>query len=272
MRLRIALYCLLGGIPLTIAALGAGHFAWWWISGILMATSFVPVALFGPRTALGHFGAVLPVFLIVTVLCLWSEGLIFVPGYTQHARSILIGSVVMYSIVAAALAVLVALLKLWKAGEPGFSHRPVVSAAFMILLSGFAYVAYYMVFGAITFQFFTKGYYPEAQQAVARLGLWFWVIQLARGVLMTLAAVPIIYTLRMKRWHAAVTVGSILWIAGGAAPLVVPNAVMGGTLRFIHTVEILTQNFSLGATAVLLLSPKSVHAAENPSATWPVAV
>lgn len=272
MRLRIALYCLLGGIPLTIASQGAGHFVWWWISGMLMAASFVPVALFGPKRALGHFGAVLPVLLIVTVLCLWSEGLIFVPGYTKYARSVLIGSVVMYSIFAAVLAVLAALLKLSKPGGQGLSHRPVVSAAFMILLSGFAYLVYYLVFGAITFQFFTKGYYPEAQQAVARLGLWFWAIQLARGVLMTLAVVPIIYTLRMKRWHAAVAVGSILWITGGVAPLVVPNELMGATQRFIHTVEIFTQNFSLGATAVLLLCPKSVQAGEKRTATSPVAV
>lgn len=239
---------------------------------MLMAAAFVPVALFGPKRALGHFGAVLPVFLIVTVLCLWSEGLIFVPGYSKYARSVLISSVVMYSIVAAALAVLAALLKLSKPGEPGLTHRPVVSAAFMILLSGFAYVLYYLVFGAITYQFFTKGYFPEAEQAVARLGLWFWVIQLARGVLMTLAVVPIIYTLRMKRWHAAVAVGSILWITGGVAPLVVPNELMGATQRFIHTAEIFTQNFSLGVTAVLLLCPKSAQAAENRTATSAVAV
>jgi hypothetical protein len=272
MRLRIALYCLLGGIPLTIASLGAGHFAWWWISGILMAASLVPVALFGPKRPLGHFGAVLPVFLIVTVLCLWSEGLIFVPGYSKYARSILISSVVMYLIITTVLAVLAGLLKVSKPGEAVLSHRPVVSAAFMILASGFAYVLYYLVFGAITFQFFTRGYYPEAPQAVARLGIWFWVIQLGRGVLMTLAVVPIIYTVRMKRWHAAVAVGSILWITGGAGPLVVPNAVMSATLRFIHTVEIFTQNFPLGVTAVLLLCPKSLRATENPPATSLVAV
>jgi hypothetical protein len=272
MRLRVVLYCLIGGMPLTVAALGAGHFIWWWLSGILFAASFVPVALFGPRKVAGQFGVILPVFLIVTVLCLWSEALIFVPSYSQVAGRILVSSAVMYGIVAAVLALLAVSLRLSKPGEPAKQHRPMVSAAFMTLASGFAYVLYYLVFGAITYQFFTKGYYPEAQQAVARLGIWFWVIQLGRGVLMTLAIVPIIYTLRMKRWHAAVALGSVLWITGGVAPLVVPNDLMGATLRFIHSVEIFTQNFSFGVTAVLLLWPKPAHAAEKPPAISPVAV
>jgi hypothetical protein len=120
-----------------------------------------------------------------------------------------------------------------------------------------------LVFGAITYQFFTKGYYPEATQAVARLGLWFWVIQIARGLLMTLAVLPVIRTLRMKRWHAAIVVGLLIWITGGLAPLVLPNEFMGATQRFIHTVEIFTQNFPFGVTAMLLLRPRSATVATN---------
>ena len=112
MKSRIFLYCLLGGLPLTIASFGAGHFAWWWLSGILFAASFVPVALFGPRKASSQFGVVLPVLLIITTLCLWSEALIFVPSYRQHANRDLLGSMVMYLIFAAVLAALAAWLKL----------------------------------------------------------------------------------------------------------------------------------------------------------------
>jgi hypothetical protein len=272
MKLRVSLYCLLGGLPLTIAALGAGHFIWWWLSGILFAASFVPVALFGPKKLFAQFGVIIPVFLIVTALCTLSEALIFVPGYSQRAGRDLLGSLVMYAIFAAVLALLSALLKLSRPGEPGIQHRTSVSVAVMILVSGLAYLLYYLIFGAITYQFFTKGYYPDATQAVARLGLWFWVIQFARGVLMTLAVVPIIYTLRMKRWHVALAVGSIIWIAGGAAPLLVPNIFMGTTLRLIHIVEIFTQNFSLGVTAVLLLRPKSKPVGANSHAALAVPV
>lgn len=267
MKWRVVLYCLLGGSPLLIAALGAGHFAWWWASGILFAASFVPVALFGPRALLGQFAVISPVLLIVTVFCTFSEAMIFVPGFMQRAGRDLGGSVVMYLILAAVLAVLAKILKLFKSVDLLVPHRSVAGVAFLLPLCALAYTLYYLIFGTITYQFFTKGYYPEATQAVARLGVWFWVIQIARGLLMTLAVLPVIHTLRMKRWHAAIVVGLMIWIAGGLAPLVLPNEFMGPTQRFIHTVEIFTQNFSLGVTAVLLLRPRSasVVAANQPS-------
>jgi len=269
MKLRVVLYCLLGGFPLAIITLAAGHFVWWWLSGILFAASLVPVALFGPRKAAGQFDVIIPVFLIVTALCTWSEALIFLPGYSQRALRDLSGSVFMYLITAVVLALLAWLLKLSKPGEPALTHRSPISALFLILLSGFAYVVYYLIFGSLTYQFFTKSYYPDATQTVSRIGVWFfWGIELARGVLMTLAVVPIIYTLRMKRWHAAMVVGSIIWICGGPGLLLVPNDAMGARQRLIHTIEIFTQNFPLGVTAVLLLRPKSLpHAANSPSAS-----
>ena len=86
--------------------------------------------------------------------------------------------------------------------------------------------------------------------------IWFWAIQFGRGVLMTLAVIPAIYTLRMSRWQTAIAIGAIIWVAGGLAPLLVPNAMMGTTQRIIHIFEILTQNAPLGITAGLLLRPK----------------
>lgn len=258
MRWRVILYCLLGGLPLTIAALGAGRFPWFWLSGILIAGAFVPIALFGPRTALGQFAVSAPVLLIVTVLCTWSEAVLFFPQFREQETRHLLGSVVMYLILGGILAVLARLLKLSKASDVPLTHRSFAGATMAVILSGVAYVLYYLVFGAITYQFFTKAYYPDAQQTVMRIGvLWFWGIQLARGILMTLAVLPVILTLRMKRSQAAVAVGLLIWILGGLALLVVPNELLGGTQRLIHTVEIFTQNFSLGVTAVLLLRPQS---------------
>jgi hypothetical protein len=37
----------------------------------------------------------------------------------------------------------------------------------------------------------------------------------------------------------------------------VPNPLMGGAQRFIHTIEILTENFAPGVVAGLLLRPKA---------------
>jgi hypothetical protein len=259
--LRIVLYCLLGGLSLTPVALGTGGFGWCWLAGIVLSASFVPVALFGPRRALSQFGVVAPLLLIVTVLCLWSEGLIFVqaPEIQQHAVRDLVGASVIYLIVASVLAVLAVLLKLPRVDGPKVELHSADKVALLVVVCGIAYVLYYLVFGGITYRFFTKGYYPDAPQLVARLGVWFWVIQIGRGVLMTLAALPVICTLRMSRVQAAIAVGLIIWVAGGAAPLLLPNPLMGPTQRFIHTIEILTQNASLGITAVLLLRAKQVR-------------
>ena len=260
MKLRIGLYCLLGGLPITIAAMGAGHFAWWWLSGVILAAALVPVARFGPRHTLGQFGAIALALVIVAVVCTMSEAVIFLPGQKEGAGRDVAGGIVMYLIISAALTLLAKVLKLTEPSTSTVERRPVGTAVLMVGLSGIAYVAYYLVFGSITYQFFTKQYYPEAPQLVAQLGLWFWSIELARGIFMTLAALPIIYTLRMRRWSAALTVAALMWIAGGVTPLFVPNALMSPTQRVIHMVEILTQNASLGITAVLLLRPKAAAA------------
>jgi hypothetical protein len=254
-NVRVMLYCVLGGGSLAIGALGAGHWIAWWFAGIVLALAFVPVALFGPRGFLRQFGAVAVALLIITVLCTWSEALIFLPTSELLPDPVqaLIGSCVTYVGVAAVLALLAQMLQLNRPSVAEPAHRRVLGAVVAVLLSGIAYLLYYTVFGAITYQFFTKGYYPDAPTAVANLGWWFWAIQFARGVLMTLATIPIIYTLRMRRWQTAVVAGLIVWVAGGLAPLLIPNPVMGLSQRLIHIVEIFTQNFSLGVTAALLL-------------------
>jgi hypothetical protein len=267
-KLRVLLYCLLGGLPLLIptihpahevSALHPGHAAWFWLAGVVLAASFVPVALYGPRRVLSQFGVVASVLMMVTVLCLWSEALVFVPlpEIRQHPLRNLAGAAVIYIIVAIVLAALAAILKLPRETGSIVEMRSVAKVVPLVLVCGAAYVLYYLVFGSITFQFFTKGYYPEAAQQVVRLGLWFWVIQLGRGVLMTLAILPAIYTLRLSRMQAAIAVGVLVWVAGGLAPLLIPNAFMGSTQRFIHVIEILTQNASFGITAVLLLRRKT---------------
>jgi hypothetical protein len=255
MKVRIALYCILGGLPVLIGALGTGGWLWWCLSAVVLAAAFVPVALFGPRTVVGQFGSIGSALIIITVLCTWSEALLFLPSpeMQQHPFRSLAGACAMYLLVAGVLAVLSRLLKLTRESDLVPQHHGLVAAGFMVLLGGLAYTLYYLVFGAITYQYFTKAYYPEAAEAVGKLGLWFWAIQIGRGVLMTLAVLPITYTLRMRRWQTAIVVGLVIWVAGGLSPLLVPNPFMGATQRMIHIVEIFTQNFSLGVTAALML-------------------
>jgi multisubunit Na+/H+ antiporter MnhB subunit len=133
----------------------------------------------------------------------------------------------MYLIIAAALAGLASVLKLAKPTDCTVEHPTPAGALALIVVCGIAYTLFYLVFGAITYQFFTKAYYPGADQIARDLGLWFWVIQIGRGVFMTVAVLPAIYTLRMTRWQTAIAEGTIVWVAGGLAPLLVPNELMG---------------------------------------------
>jgi hypothetical protein len=255
MAMRSVLYCLLGGLSLTMAAAGAGHFGWWWLSGVVLSAAFVPVARFGPRGWLAQFGVILPALFVVGSLCTESEVALFFPNLRGTIGRDLVGGGVMYLVVALALASLARLLKLTDVSGSPPEWRPAWGAGVMVVVSGLAYVMYYLIFGWITYAMFTRQYYPEGENIARSLGYWFWLIQLARGILMTLAVLPLMYTLRMRRWPAAIAVGVLLWVVGGAAPLLVPNALMIPAQRYIHIVEILTQNAALGITAVLLLRP-----------------
>ena len=261
MKLRVVLFCLLGGLPLSIAALGAGNFIWWWLAGMLLAAAFAPFMLFGPRGFLGKLGIIAPVLLVVSVVCTWSEALIFLPGSMKNPAADLVGGLVLYLIEAVGLAAIAAMLGLGRATTGRVPHRPLVTSLLMVLTCGVAYALYYLVFGWITYAWFTKPYYPEATEIALRFGVWLYVIQFARGVLMTFAVLPAIQTLRLGRTQAAIAVGALMWIAGGAAQLLVPSDVMVTAQRMIHIVEILTQNVALGVTAVLWLRPRSAPSA-----------
>jgi hypothetical protein len=263
MTMRIVLYCLLGGLSLTLAAAGAGHFGWWWLSGVVLSAAFVPVVRFGPLRWQGRFAVILPPLFVVGTLCTQSEVAVFFPGLKGAAGHDLAAGFVMDLIVALVLALLPRLLKLTDvSGSPPEMWSPWIAGG-MVLLSGVAYVIYYLIFGWITYAMFTKQYYPEAESIARNLGLRLWLIELGRGILMTLSVLPVIFTLRMRRWPAAIAVGVLLWVVGGAAPLLVPNALMLPAQRYIHIVEILTQNAALGIMAVLLLRP-----AQRSSMDW----
>ncbi len=264
MILRIILYCLLGGVAFMSPAMGAGHPFWWWLSGVLVTAAFVPIALFGPKTALGQFGVIFPVLFLVSVLTTWSEAVIFIksPLIQDHAAANLIYDTIGHLISAIGLVVLWKILKLTRDSAVIPAHHTWTKAIGLIALCALFYVACYLVFGSITYQFFTKKYYPGGAAIAETMGIWFWLIELGRGLLITLAIVPAIYTLRLSRWDTAICVGLLLWIAGGLALLIVPNVLLGGAQRFIHTIEILTENFPPGFVAALLLRPKA------PAETW----
>ena len=131
----------------------------------------------------------------------------------------------------------------------------------MVLPASILYLVVYFVFGGIFYLLLTKPYYTHqvaGGEALnvnlsATVGAWFPLIQIARGALLSLAVIPIVRMLRVRRRSAALIVGSIIWVVGGLAQLVAPNDVMPGPLRFYHIGEIFTQNFTLGVGIVYLM-------------------
>ncbi|MGA9668567.1 MAG: hypothetical protein WBQ94_05120 [Terracidiphilus sp.] len=262
MKLRIGLFCLLGGLCITVPAMGVGNFGWWWLSGVVTTAALTPIVRYGPKGLWGQFGTIFTVMLVVGMGCTFSESVVFFPATAAQIMTAIPGATVMYLIAAVGLLALGKLLKLTDADAPGIAHRSATTVGPLILASAASYVVYYLIFGAIVFQLFTKQYYPHAEEQVAAMGLWFWGYQLGRGLLMTLAVVPVIYTLRLPRWQAALAVGLMVWVVGGAGPLLVPNTMMVTAQRYLHIGEIFTQNFALGMTAVWLLRPGAVKAAK----------
>lgn len=264
MSMRIALFCLLGGLCFTISAMGAGHFGWWYLSGVLTVAALVPVVRYGPRGMVAQGGAMFLMLVLIGLVCTLSEGVVFFPEKKAQMLAGLAGGSALYLVAAVVLAVLARLLKLHHDEEGTIAHRSVGVTIPMVLLTAFSYLVYYEVFGAITYQFFTKGFYPHAAEQVAAMGAGFFGYQFARGLVMTLAILPVIYTLRLPRLQAALVVGLLVWVIGGAAPLLVPNEMMGATQRYIHIGEIFTQNFLLGVTATFFLRRRKAVAKTSP--------
>lgn len=253
MKARIAVFCVVSAFFFTIPAAGAGHLGWWWLGGLITAAALVPVVRFGPRSFAGQFGAVALVLVVVGLVCTLSEAWVFTPSMKPQIPYLATGGTAMYLITAALVVGLARVLKLNDGREMAVSRYSAGMTAVYVLLAGASYVVYYYIFGALTFRFFTHQYYPHAIAEVAAMGAGFYGYQWARGILMVLAVLPVIYTLRMGRWQAAVTVGILVWVVGGLAPLLAPNTLMVAAQRYIHIVEIMTQNVALGMTAVWIL-------------------
>ncbi len=254
---RVGLFCVLGGLCFTVPALSQGHFGWFWLSGVITAAALIPLVRFGARSFWAQFGSISLILVVIGLVCVLSEGVVFFPETRAQMLVAVQGGTVMYLIVAAALAGLAKLLKLTDPAPQEIVHRPGPAVAPLIVASAASYVLYYLIFGAIAFQFFTKQYYPHATDQVAAMGSWFWGYQLARGLLMTVAVLPVIFTLRLPRWQAALVAGILIWIMGGGAPLLVPNPLMVAAQRYMHIVEIMTQNVALGVTAGWLLRARA---------------
>src|SRR3569832_1025709 len=142
--LRIALFCLAGGLPLALAAPTHSAIPQTWLAGILLAACFVPVALYGPKSIAAQFVVIGTAVLFVTSFCTWTEAMLFMPSaFKGHPWQALIGGSIVYLCIALLLAVLARILKLSREAE---SQTVAISPAkipLMLIAAGVCYALYY---------------------------------------------------------------------------------------------------------------------------------
>src|SRR5580704_12399789 len=103
MNLRMVLFCALSGLCFVLPAASAGHVGWWYLSGVLMAASLLPVLLCGPRTMAGQFSVISVAIIVVGMICTMSEGMLFFPEQRAQMAKSLGGGIVLYLIAAAVM-------------------------------------------------------------------------------------------------------------------------------------------------------------------------
>ncbi len=267
MTARIFAYCVVCGLVVSLAGLKQGHaaVAWGWLDGIVLAAAFVPVVRWCGAQGWKLFGILWPAVTLVGAFLTWTEALIFVSSSRREQAVSLIGGMVLYTLLALALAFLANPFRLPQSlDEPRPTPRSFPGLALGLAAGGLVYLVLYFVFGGIFYQLFTRPYYEnpalplhEGTKVAARLGLWFPLIQVGRGMLMSVSVVPVARNFRRSRGMLALTLGSVLWIVGGLAPLLMPNPFMPPRLRLYHIFEILFQNAGLGLALGYLLRPRS---------------
>ena len=71
-------------------------------------------------------------------------------------------------------------------------------------------------------------------------------LQIARGALFVAFVVPLLRSMRVTRWQAAVAMAVMIPLVHGVAPLIPPNPFMPDYVRHAHMIEIGWSNFVLG--------------------------
>jgi uncharacterized membrane protein (DUF485 family) len=269
MSFRTLVYLSVSALLFTVTvnrSVSPASLGWALLQGLVITAAFYPVVRWTEIKPLKLFGALWLVLIIVGVVTIASEGAIFTH---VSLRDMLLGNLnnaLGYTVLAVAMAYLPSRLGLCAGPGETPKLRSARMTAFAVLPASVFYLVVYFIFGGIFYAAFTKPYYTHQVAGGELLNVdlpvtvaaWLPFIQIARGALMTVAMIPIVRMLRLRRWSTAVVVGSIIWVVGGLAPLLPPNPIMPGILRLYHTLEIFTQNFALGVAVTLLMRGKHV--------------
>lgn len=114
------------------------------------------------------------------------------------------------------------------------------------------YLVLYLVLGGLNYSLVTHPYYESHAGSLTVPSLpTILLYQPVRGLLIAVSVLPLIAALRARTLVLAVTVGTLLFIAGGLVPLL-PQSSLPLYLRVASLWEIFDQNFFTGVAAAYL--------------------
>ncbi len=236
---------------------------WQVLAGFLVALVLAPVVLRASWRDPFLFGLLAGIILYVGYLSNFIEAAILVPA-TRPELPLGIVEGLLASLATAAL--LVAVIERGAFGEGPQVARPHLTRrgwALRLAACVAIYLAAYFTVGGIMYRAFLAPFYNDPSLGLAApdaAGLLLLPLQFIRGLLFTLALLPLALGLRVKRPALALILAAILCVIGGLAPLLIPNPHIPARLRLYHGIEILLQNGSLGIAIALLLGPPRVPA------------
>ncbi len=124
------------------------------------------------------------------------------------------------------------------------------SAPVRIVLGATLFPLLYFLAGA-TILPFVRVFYADLIPPIHELMLWQWL----RGLVFTLASLPLILCFRGGVRQAALVLATVFPLLGGIAPLLLPNPLLPAEVRLVHAVEIAASYIAYGALLAYLLYP-----------------
>ena len=122
----------------------------------------------------------------------------------------------------------------------------------------FAYLVLYFVAGILILPTIESWY--ETQGTLQPNPALVVPLQLVRGALFVAFVVPLLRSMRVTRWQAAVAMAVMIPLVHGVAPLIPPNPFMPDYVRYAHMIEIGWSNFVLGLLIGFLFWNPPAHA------------
>ena len=126
-----------------------------------------------------------------------------------------------------------------------------------VAVSVFIYVLLFFSIGGLNYSLVTRPFYEQQGSGLATPGTPIVLaVEILRGVLIVASIIPFILTFRTNKRRLMILTGLVLFVVGGAIPLMLQVTTLPGFLLFASAWEIFFQLFPTGMVSAALLVRK----------------